>query len=992
MADEARPVAITSEVADGVAEDQRRQQATTASSDPLHDTRQTPTAGQPGEGDSLADVADATQQALLMESEQEPQRLRRAAVTQFLDSWWGGAAQATVLDYSGGIGTDTLHFAATCRAAYYFAASPQTTSQITAWALRRFAQQGAAIATVTSPEGYDARFDALVAFEALDGQLNAPSDAQLDALVRLTRTGGLLFLTAQPSSTARLDARLVARGCQAVTTLADGAVRVYVKGPALTVAVPVYNAYEHVCRLLASLRATTPGYPLHWLFVNDASPDPRISALLQSFARDFVGANQTCAVIERAENRGFPLTANQALEAAGSDDVILLNSDTRVYDAWARKLVQAAYADARIGTVTPLCNNASIYSVFKGISVDNHLNTLLGLADLPLVEIPVGVGFCLYLKRELLERVGVFDPIFGQGYGEETDLCLRASEAGYRHVLAPSVFIYHAGSASMVEAQVVPAGQEGVPANTQVVMRRYPQFSQRGLEFAASGTTGRLQRELANRYITYASSRRPSIGIVVYEDIFSSIVGGTPDHLRDMVRELGADFVFYFITPSPSEDGVVVTAYVDGVRQRIDPSEVEYSGLLAELNPSLIHIHHLMNFSASFIEALTAWNGPKYYSIHDYFAVCKQYNLLNYKGEFCNVPGPEECGRCALALWGNGYSEVATRRARIQKLIDTCSLVIAPSATALGLFRKAFSMPDARAQVLPHPMVIQKYRNNLLDPFRREALGLAAAEMGARASGATTSEAFAADGEHAAQQRKAREATLRVGVVGYNAPQKGTMLVKGIIAACAHDPILFVSIGDVGQSAAGQPNVISTGRYERMDVVELIEAYKVDLIIVASIWPETFCYTVSEAWMAGVPVLTGPLGAQAERVRATGAGIALDDLKVKTFVQALRGLLKDRTRLDDLKIAAAHVVPATDYDAYRQRYLRTTGGVAAMTHMFSAVWGQPPAGSQSLASVPLIAKLVGVRKRVFPVGSGREKLYFWLHDRVTRAYAGRLHG
>ncbi|HEX2349306.1 MAG TPA: hypothetical protein VHI51_12825, partial [Ktedonobacterales bacterium] len=67
-------------------------------------------------------------------------------------------------------------------------------------------------------------------------------------------------------------------------------------------------------------------------------------------------------------------------------------------------------------------------------------------------------------------------------------------------------------------------------------------------------------------------------------------------------------------------------------------------------------------------------------------------------------------------------------------------------------------------------------------------------------------------------------------------------------------------------------------------------------------------------------------------------------------------------------------------------------GVASMTRLFSAVWGQPPAGSQSLASVPLIAKLVGVRKRVFPVGSGREKLYFWLHDRVTSAYAGRLHG
>jgi hypothetical protein len=58
--------------------------------------------------------------------------------------------------------------------------------------------------------------------------------------------------------------------------------------------------------------------------------------------------------------------------------------------------------------------------------------------------------------------------------------------------------------------------------------------------------------------------------------------------------------------------------------------------------------------------------------------------------------------------------------------------------------------------------------------------------------------------------------------------------------------------------------------------------------------------------------------------------------------------------------------------------------------MFSAVLRQSPESSQSLASVPLIAKLVGVRKRVFPVGSGREKLYFWLHDRVTSAYLERI--
>src|SRR5215469_16493341 len=145
--------------------------------------------------------------------------------------------------------------------------------------------------------------------------------------------------------------------------------------------------------------------------------------------------------------------------AAGDNDVILLNSDTVVYDGWVRKLVEAAYNDEMIGTAMPLSNNASCYSIFPDISPQNDLNSLLTLEEGEASDIPVGVGFCMYVKREVLDKVGLFDPIFGLGYGEETDLCLRAMAIGYRHVLAPGVFVYHAGSASMVPAQVKEAGQ-----------------------------------------------------------------------------------------------------------------------------------------------------------------------------------------------------------------------------------------------------------------------------------------------------------------------------------------------------------------------------------------------------------------------------------------------------------------------------------------------------------------------------------------------------
>ena len=43
------------------------------------------------------------------------------------------------------------------------------------------------------------------------------------------------------------------------------------------------------------------------------------------------------------------------------------------------------------------------------------------------IDIPVGVGFCLYLRRDCLNAAGLFRAdLFAQGYGEENDLCLRA--------------------------------------------------------------------------------------------------------------------------------------------------------------------------------------------------------------------------------------------------------------------------------------------------------------------------------------------------------------------------------------------------------------------------------------------------------------------------------------------------------------------------------------------------------------------------------------
>ena len=66
------------------------------------------------------------------------------------------------------------------------------------------------------------------------------------------------------------------------------------------------------------------------------------------------------------------------------------------------------------------------------------------------------------------------------------------------------------------------------------------------------------------------------------------------------------------------------------------------------------------------------------------------------------------------------------------------------------------------------------------------------------------------------------------------------------------------------------------GRYEPRDLPALLAHYRVALVLYPSAGPETFSYTLTEAWAAGRPVLVPPIGALAERVDGSGAGWVME--------------------------------------------------------------------------------------------------------------------
>ncbi|GKS69081.1 hypothetical protein W03_10850 [Nitrosomonas sp. PY1] len=225
---------------------------------------------------------------------------------------------------------------------------------------------------------------------------------------------------------------------------------------AVDIIICVHNALEDVKKCLASvIRHTCPPYEL--ILVDDGS-DIETRDYLKNFAKD-----NNAQLIRNESARGYTLAANQGIGASRSPYVVLLNSDTVVSAEWLDRMISCAESDSSLGIIGPLSNTASWQSIpdieQNGDWSSNPLPAEMTVEEMAqqvaiysgqlYPRIPFLNGFCLLIKRALIDEIGKLDEQnFAQGYGEENDYCLRSRQAGWSLAIADDVYIYHAQSKS----------------------------------------------------------------------------------------------------------------------------------------------------------------------------------------------------------------------------------------------------------------------------------------------------------------------------------------------------------------------------------------------------------------------------------------------------------------------------------------------------------------------------------------------------------------
>jgi glycosyltransferase involved in cell wall biosynthesis len=264
------------------------------------------------------------------------------------------------------------------------------------------------------------------------------------------------------------------------------------------------------------------------------------------------------------------------------------------------------------------------------------------------------------------------------------------------------------------------------------------------------------------------------------------------------------------------------------------------SALLSRVQFDAIEIQHFLHLDARVVDAVRALPIPYDVFVHDYAWICPRVTLIDGTGRYCGEPAVSVCQAC-VRRHGSNLGErisVAALRARSATWLRGARHVISPSADTAARLRRHF--PELDIQVQPH------------------AAPAAPVPLPARTDKAKV---------------------YRVGLIGAIGEHKGYRL----LLQCARDararrlPLEFVVIGYTQDDAPllKTGKVFITGRYTEAEAPHLLRREHPDIAWSASVWPETWCYTLDYALQAGLPVAAFDLGAIAERVRNAATGILM---------------------------------------------------------------------------------------------------------------------
>lgn len=606
----------------------------------------------------------------------------------------------------------------------------------------------------------------------------------------------------------------------------------------IDILIPVYNGFEFLDNLFASIVKNT-SLPYRLIIGNDRSPDERV----KPFIEDFIKSNPQIDIIfiDNKENLGFLKTVN-LLSSYAQNHLVILNTDTEVPMYWLERLMYPILSNKDIASTTPFTNSGTICS-FPEYLVDNRnlykdlsLEQIDGLFSLinsdRMISVPTGVGFCMGMNFDVIKKIGMFDEIYGKGYGEENDWCQRAILAGFKNVHIPNLFVYHKHGGSFLSEDK----KRYINEHYQILLNKFPTYDSQIQNTIKENKLESL-RKFMKALIDFKYNHQENILVVDHD------LGGGANSYRNKeistYKKQGKNVILFIYNINLNK--YFIEFHTNEYSERFNIEQDDVFKVIDLFKPETLLLNGLVSFPnvLGFLTKITSLKEKHHamkliFPVHDYFCISPNYTLLGERNKYEGVPVEHnkhseflKNSKAEFKLFCNeNNAEIWQKTWGL--LLSRCEEILCFSHSSEGIILTAY--PSLIDKLVYRPHNIEGTFNNIYD-------------------------------ENLSKSKKV------IGILGNINIAKGSGVIRELVTyiETQNYSIDVVLIGNI-DADINSKNFVKTGSYSINDVPELIEKYQITEFLIPSVWPETFSYTTDEIMQLGYPLSVFDLGAPAERV------------------------------------------------------------------------------------------------------------------------------
>lgn len=623
------------------------------------------------------------------------------------------------------------------------------------------------------------------------------------------------------------------------------------------VIIPIYNGFDYLENLFKTVQKTKLKYRL--FLINDCSSDERVLP----YVREYALSHPEVVFIDNKENLGFVQSVNKAL-ALSDKDIALVNSDVILPDMWLERLMLPMVNDSSIASVTPFTTSGTICSfpnfcednsIFLDLDVDT-VDSVFSRFVPSLTEMPTGVGFCMGMSRQAIERIGMLDAeTFYKGYGEENDWCQRAIKLGYKNIHIENIFVYHKHGASFPSED----RKRYIERNLKLLNQMHPNYD-RDVQKYCNADPVRCYREYAKLALLMKETEK---NIIMFDHTWG---GGANSYSKKRIENEQKNGFGVLKVVQCGGGGLYAEYYskgfssgfaLDGTKG-LDEIIADIGGFESIIINELASFEDLYPMLDYIIGLKERLGGIRLVMLgHDFFSLCPSLYLMDNEWKHCFKPDVEKCRNCIDSnanKYNQKYESIDKWREKWGDFLAKCDEITVFSNNSKEYFLHWY--PELKnIVVLPHTV---EYMEKI-------------------------------------QPYKTNDDKVVIGILGNFMRTKGSRVVLEMHKKIKADK-LNIEIVVVGQNIDAQAQVDKdlkiTGRYKPEDIPKIFAENKIDIVFIASVWPETFSYTTQEVINMGLPVASFDIGAPAERIKKYEKGLIIPEMTADCAIKSIMEYIK----------------------------------------------------------------------------------------------------